>query len=130
MGGGKTDVTDPGALEDDASLKYNTALRIHNQKDVSVGLLELCMSFNGGQEEPMELRPDASIRYMGIQDVQMQTPFEAATLPAQEVVVIWIYGSIGGPEKIAKLRQTSEVRLRARLSSETKPRRLQLARYD
>jgi len=63
------------------------------------------MAFHGGQEKLMELRPEASIRYMGIQEVQKQTPFEAATLPAQEVVVIWLYGNINGPEKLAKLRQ-------------------------
>ena len=98
-------VTDPRTLEDDAGVQYNTAPRIHNEKDVRIGLLELCMAFHGGQEKLMELRPDASIRYMGIQEVQKLTPFEAATLPAQEVVVIWIYGNINGPEKLAKLRQ-------------------------
>jgi hypothetical protein len=130
MGGYQNVVTDPSSLRDSGSLQYNTAIRIHNQKDVSVGLLELCMAFHGGQEKLMELRPEASIRYMGIQEVQKQTPFEAATLPAQEVVVIWLYGNINGPEKLAKLRQCSRVYLRARLSSEPRPRRLQLAQYD
>src|SRR5215213_3372906 len=55
-------VTDPRTLEDDADVQYNTALRIHNEKDVSIGLLELCITLHGGQEKLMELRPDASTR--------------------------------------------------------------------
>ena len=78
----------------------------------------------------MELRPEASIRYLGIQDTQIQEPFEAATLPGQEVVVIVISGKIGGPENIAKFRRCSRVYWRARLSGEARPRKLKLAEYD
>ena len=116
---------------------YSTAMRIHNQKDVSVGLMELYISVYAGQEKLMELRPNAQVRYMTVQDVQRQSPFEAATLPAQEVVVIWLNGGIfdiddpeQDPDKVAKFRECTRVDLGARLSNERSPRRLQLARYD
>jgi hypothetical protein len=101
-----------------STVVYRTTVRIHNQKDVSVGLLDLYISVYAAEEQIMELRPDAEIRYtMTVQDILPQNPFEAATLPAQQVVVFWLKGQISEEENIAKFARCTRVELAAHLSN-------------
>jgi len=82
-------------LEDFDVLHLEAVVRFHNQKDVGVGLLSMHIALHHGDREVLRVRPDAeSITYMGSQEGENQSPFQAATLPAQQVVTMRLRGVI------------------------------------
>jgi hypothetical protein len=98
-------------------LKLETVLRLHNQKDVSVGLMELNIALLRGREQILTFPPRARIRYMEVQEDQEQDPFQAATLPAQQVVIVWLTGVFNQEEVIAQLLTCDRAKLLGRLSN-------------
>lgn len=104
-------------ITDVSELHLNAVLRLHNQKDVSVGLMELNISVLRGREKVLTVLPRASIRYMGVQEDQEQDPFQAATLPAQQVVIMWIRGVIKQEAELEQLPTCDRAKLLGRLST-------------
>jgi hypothetical protein len=101
-------------LKDVNELHLKAVLRLHNEKDVSVGLMEMYIVPEGAQE--LKCTPDARIRYMELQEEQEQEPFQAATLPAQQVVIMWLKALFTEEAKIAQLATCDQAKLRVRLS--------------
>jgi hypothetical protein len=108
-------------------VNYSVALRMLNEKGVSVGLLDLYVELWQGAQRLVRLRPRARLQYMEVESYKHQEPFEAATLPAEQVVVIWLTGNFVD-EGLDMLRKCDKVRLTGRLSNRTSINKL-LANY-
>jgi hypothetical protein len=104
-------------ISDVSELHLNAVLRLHNQKDVSVGLMELNITVLRGREQVLTFPPRASIRYMGVQEDQEQDPFQAATLPAQQVIIMWLRGVIKQEAELEQLPTCDRAKLLGRLSN-------------
>jgi hypothetical protein len=104
-------------LKEVAELHVRAVLRLHNEKDVSVGLMEMHILLKEGRQQRLKCTPDARIRYMGLQEEQEQKPFQAATLPAQQVVIMSLQALFTEEAKIAQLATCDRANLRVRLSS-------------
>jgi len=102
-------------LNDKSELHLKAVLRLHNEKDISVGLMDMHILLEGRQQR-LTCTPDARIRYMGLQEEQEQKPFQAATLPAQQVVIIRLKLPVTEEEKITQLATCDQAKLRVRLS--------------
>jgi hypothetical protein len=102
-------------LNDVDELSLNAVLGLHNKKDISVGLMEMHILLKGRQQR-LTCTPDARIRYMGLQGEQKQEPFQAATLPAQQVVIMRLEALFTEEAKIAQLATCDQAKLRVRLS--------------
>lgn len=100
-----------------------------NQKDVSVGLMDLYVAFKDGRQELTTVRPRrARLQIMQPEGNYIQSPFVAATLPSQQVVVIWMEGHVSGEARSA-LPLCDRAELVTRLST-GKVQTLGLARYE
>jgi len=102
-------------LKDVNEVHLKAVLRLHNEKDISVGLMEMHILLEGRQQR-FTCTPDARIRSTGLQEEQKQEPFQAATLPAQQVVIIRLELQVTEEEKIAQLATCDQATLRVRLS--------------
>lgn len=109
-------------LEHVAELQLIAVLRLHNQKDVSVGLMEMYIALLHGRQHIWQSTPNADrILYMGAQEGEAQKPFQAATLPGQQVIIMWLMGVINDEdisnEEKGKLQKCDKAKLVVRLSN-------------
>jgi hypothetical protein len=102
-------------VKDVNELHLKAVVGLHNKKDISVGLMEMHILLQGRQQR-LTCTPNARIRYMGLQEEQKQEPFQAATLPAQQVVIMWLEVLFTEEAKIAQLATCAQAKLRVRLS--------------
>jgi hypothetical protein len=95
-------------------LQLKANLRLHNEKDVSIGLMDMDILLEG-RDKSLTCTPDVGIRYTG-QEEQKQKPFQAATLPAQQVVIMYLELVVTEKKKKELLADCDRATLRVRLS--------------
>jgi hypothetical protein len=104
-------------LNDVTELHLTAVVRLHNKKDVNVGLMEMHIALLQGSEQILKCTPHARIRYLGPQEEQKQEPFQAATLLAQQVVIIYLKTVFTNKGAIEQVADCDRARLSAGLSN-------------